>query len=103
MEGTEDTQTYAIVASTDEEGANILLKRIVGQFERSIVLNSSSTIDLFTMPVVLPVSTDVAILKLVQVVADSLSEMLKNFAVARRYLRKQETFSMALTPDEATP
>jgi signal transduction histidine kinase len=71
-------ETYAIVASADKRGADILLKRIRGQLDRSPTLQASSVFKVSTMEVPLPSSkeADKPVLNLVQQVADSISETL---------------------------
>ena len=71
-------ETYAIVASADKYGADILLKRVRGQLERSPTLQASSLFRVSTISV--PLSSqkpaDTPLLKLVQEVADSINETL---------------------------
>ncbi len=47
-------ENFLIVASTDAEGAQVLAKRIIDQFERSPELASSATFAVSTIPLTLP-------------------------------------------------
>jgi hypothetical protein len=71
-------ETYAIVASADKYGAEILLKRIRGQLDRSSTLQASSLFNISTIEVPFPSKSqaDEPLLKRVQEVADVIGETL---------------------------
>ncbi len=70
-------ETFVIVASTDQKGADILRKRIYEQLNRSAELQSNSIFKVSVIPVELPSPETVEpVEKLVQKTADGITEMI---------------------------
>jgi signal transduction histidine kinase len=74
---TGQNETFLIVASTDEKRADILRKRIYGQLNGCAELQTNSVFKISVLPIELPSrEPEVPVEKLVQKVADNISEMI---------------------------
>jgi len=75
-------ETFLIVASADQHGADVLVKRIREQLARSPELRAGATIEVSAVPVPRPAVEDRPLVKLVEEVADSVHERIMAFAEA---------------------
>lgn len=69
------TENFVIVASADLRGAEVILERIRTQLTRYPELQGAATFTLSTTAIPLPVAQDQELVKLVQQVADSITEV----------------------------
>ncbi len=82
---TDQLETLVIVAAADAYGANILADRIREQLRRYNDLNAMATFHVSTVPVSLPSPEDQpSIEKVVQEIADSISQMLMGAVLRQR-------------------
>jgi hypothetical protein len=86
------TETFLIVASTNQPNAEVLMRRIQEQFNAAPDLQTSVKLNISAVPIPLPLLQDKELIKLVAEVADSVEHM------AMAALQKNSTYSNNSVP-----